>query len=378
MSAVDHVKAVLQENAQQLQASLVAELSGMGRGAICVLAIAGENAIDLVDSLFKSVNGSSLRTANTTRPIFGTWDGEEVIVLVQPGRQGSVDYLEVHCHGGQFAKQKIISDLQERSVQIAGAEALLDTGLESNRLSGQAVWQLPNCLTKKTAAVMNWQAQGALDRAFSQIEDFLNQKQFQSAGRLVDELLSQQTVGQHLTTAWRVVIAGAPNAGKSSLINAVLGFSRSIVFDRPGTTRDLVTTVTAIDGWPVELVDSAGIRETSDIIESQGVDLAQRAIEAADLVVEVVDGTQAAPSILSVPSQRKLTVVNKCDLPSQTDWPDAAIRISALTGENLSQLLAEIGSRLVPVPPAFGSAVPFLPSHIEWLNDKRIQVSNET
>jgi tRNA modification GTPase len=89
-----------------------------------------------------------------------------------------------------------------------------------------------------------------------------------------------------------VVIAGPPNVGKSSLINALLGYQRAIVFDQPGTTRDVLTATTAIDGWPVELADTAGIREGDDAIETEGVARALAEIRAADLVVEVWDASQ--------------------------------------------------------------------------------------
>ena len=98
-------------------------------------------------------------------------------------------------------------------------------------------------------------------------------------------------LGRRLTAPWRVVVAGPPNVGKSSLVNALAGYQRSIVAPTPGTTRDVVTTRLAIDGWPVELADTAGVREATDALETQGVRLAREATAAADLCLWVLDAS---------------------------------------------------------------------------------------
>src|SRR6185503_7750192 len=104
-------------------------------------------------------------------------------------------------------------------------------------------------------------------------------------------LLALAEVGLHLTTPWRVVFAGPPNVGKSSLVNALLGYPRAIVYDQPGTTRDVLTASTAFDGWPFELRDTAGLRDgiSLDSVEVEGVARARAQIATADLVVFVHD-----------------------------------------------------------------------------------------
>ena len=110
---------------------------------------------------------------------------------------------------------------------------------------------------------------------------------WQTASATIDALLAHRGVGEHLTTPWRVVLAGPPNVGKSSLKNALVGYQRAIVCDLPGTTRDVVATTTAIDGWPIQLADTAGLRDAADELEAAGVARAARALAAADLVVLV-------------------------------------------------------------------------------------------
>ena len=102
---------------------------------------------------------------------------------------------------------------------------------------------------------------------------------------------------------WRVVIAGPPNVGKSSLINAMAGYERAIVSPLPGTTRDVVTLTTAIDGWPVQLADTAGLRASDDELESAGVKLAGAALAAADLVILVCDATGDLNAASEIASQ---------------------------------------------------------------------------
>ena len=182
-------------------------------------------------------------------------------------------------------------------------------------------------------------------------------------------LAARGSLGRHLATPFEVVLAGPPNVGKSSLINALVGYERAIVYDTPGTTRDVVTAETAIDGWPITLSDTAGLRESGDALEAAGIIGAQARLQSADLVVLVFDASQpAAEEDQRLHSQfpTALVVVNKCDLvaaplpPVPTKhWPTDSRRTSAITGQGIAELLTAISRRLVPDPPEPGAAVPF-------------------
>src|SRR5262249_16679891 len=142
---------------------------------------------------------------------------------------------------------------------------------------------LAQASTARTAAILLDQYQGALARAIHEILDCWQSGDPNSGGHRLKSLVRYTGLGRHLTLPWRVVVAGAPNVGKSSLINRLAGYQRCVVSPWPGTTRDLVTTLIAIDGWPIELTDTAGLRTEGEMLEAQGIALARQAACAADL-----------------------------------------------------------------------------------------------
>jgi len=154
-------------------------------------------------------------------------------------------------------------------------------------------------------------------------------------------------------------------------LNAMVGYARAIVDPQAGTTRDLVTAVTALDGWPVELCDTAGLREANHPVEQAGVDAARRSLATADLVLLVFDLSQPwspAADALLASHPGVMTVHNKNDLASPADPArPAGHRVSALRGEGIERLLDAIAARLVPAPPAPGAAVPFTQDQAEAL-----------
>jgi tRNA modification GTPase len=169
------------------------------------------------------------------------------------------------------------------------------------------------------------------------------------------------------------VLAGRPNVGKSSLINALLGYARAIVFDEPGTTRDVLTAATALDGWPVELADTAGLHNTSDALEAAGVERARQQMAAADVLVLVFDLTQpwsAEEASLIEEWSAAILVFNKCDLP-EAPSPNrpTGLRTSATTREGVEELIRRLAERLVPLPPPPSCAVPFTVRQVEALHE---------
>ncbi|NOY40789.1 MAG: GTP-binding protein, partial [Planctomycetes bacterium] len=196
--------------------------------------------------------------------------------------------VEVHCHGGSASIAQVVAHLTAAGCEPTDWRRWLADQTE-DLLVCEAHAALADASTLRTATILLDQYHGALRREVTAIRQVLSSGAVDNGREKLCGLLRYAELGQHLTQPWRVVIAGLPNVGKSSLINALVGYQRAIVFDQPGTTRDVVSASTAIEGWPVKLSDTAGLHPTSDELESAGIALAHDQLAEADLVVWVLD-----------------------------------------------------------------------------------------
>ena len=351
----------------------VIELTPRGRGALAVALVAGAGAVEVVGACFQAAGGRVLALEPTDRIVLGRWggaDGEELIVC-----RRAADRVEIHCHGGQAAVGAVVEQLTARGCRNTSWQEWSRRS-DEDPLRAAARVALADAPTRRTAAVLLDQHQGALSTAIRQALDATLDDRWPEAASTLDALLRCGDLGLHLTEPWRVVLAGRPNVGKSSLINAVAGHERAIVCDLPGTTRDVVTTTTAIDGWPIHLADTAGQRDARDELEAAGIARADAALAEADLVILVFDATE--PDDVVAPrydfesrlpaSAGVLRVLNKIDLlsvPPAESFHDALT--SAVTGQGIDRLVAAIGRTLVPVVPEAGAAVPFARDQVDAL-----------
>lgn len=355
---------------------LVCELTPPGRGAVATLRLSGAlHRLDASPPLFRAANGRPLAGQPLQQIAFGSWGleaPEEVVVCrVEPHA------AEVHCHGGRAAVARIMADVVARGGALETPRAWLDR--TSTPLESECAWALTQTRTERTASLLAEQGSGILLAALQRIVGGLTQL-FESAravaltqSRATDvppdvprELASLQRwseFGRHLVEPWQVVLCGRPNVGKSSLVNALAGFRRSLVSPQPGTTRDVVTTALVLEGWPLELADTAGLRATGHAIEAEGVLRAEARLMTADLVLLLLDASQpltAEDCSLLDRLPQAVVIAHKCDLPRA--WTSAAGRtavpVSAATGEGVTGLQSEIVRRLVPVMPPPGTAVP--------------------
>jgi tRNA modification GTPase len=341
--------------------TLAAVLTPPGSAAIATIAIVGPNAWSIARSAFQTVLPDEPDPTRHWFGQFGEAQGDQVVLTVRHAR--SPLWIEIHSHGGPQVVQWLLREMQDRGAAVASWQELLHL-LPSSEIRLSALSRLSQAVTVRTAGILLDQYHGALEADLITILDELGDGKLESARHRLAALLQFAPLGQRLTYPWRVALAGPPNVGKSSLINRLVGFPRCIVTPIAGTTRDVVATSIAIDGWPVELIDTAGQRESLDAIEQAGIAAANEVMQTVDLVMWVTEATAIADSS---PNQSALCVRNKIDLsPDRRD--DDIICVSALTGEGLDDLLLALSRRLVPAAPMPGSGVPFSARIIDELD----------
>ncbi|MFH1267583.1 MAG: GTPase, partial [Planctomycetota bacterium] len=314
----------------------VVQLTPPGRGAIATLLVEGAQATKLVEGRFRPAGGRPLHSYPVGRIVFGYFSvgshpREEVVVC-----RRSEEAVEVHCHGGHVAAARIREAfLEAGSRAVAWQEWAADHFRQEDPIAATARVALANARTERTAAVLLDQHHGALRLAVEEIRRLIRAGDAASAVGQLATLLARAELGRHLVDPWRVILAGSPNVGKSSLINALVGYERAIVHATAGTTRDVVSATTAIEGWPVELSDTAGLREAREGLDRAAVELARRQLASADLVLLVFDSSRPwtdADQRLVDAHPNALVIHNKADLPACPTPPrPAGLWTSALT-----------------------------------------------
>jgi len=347
-----------------------------GRGAVATVVVTGDGAVQVVSLLLRPHRGQPFVARQPRVPVFGRWEllsgvCEEVVAC-----RFSDEQVEVHCHGGPVAAAAIIASLVARGCRErdwldgAAAEA------EADAIALEALEALALCRTERAARILLDQYNGAWRRELAELEQSC---QAETHGELPQRLaacLELAPLGLHLWRPWRVVLAGQPNVGKSSLANALAGYERAIVSEVPGTTRDVLFVELAFQGWFVEMADTAGIRATDERIEATGVERAQAVQAAADLVLVVADLSQPWTSheqALVEQHPAALIVHTKADLVPAgrgADRPEG-IAVSGKTGLGLDTLIDAIVQRLVPKIPVAKSAIPFTDRQISLLRFAR-------
>jgi tRNA modification GTPase len=344
-------------------------LTPPGRAAIATVGIRGPRSWEIVRELFHPSSGS-LKKLPENRDESRIWlcrigEKDAVVdpVVVTVPQIKPVPWVEVHCHGGTETVRCLLEILEKHGCRVC-AWSELEQATTADPWKTAAILELVQASTIRTAAVLLDQYHGAFARVLAEIQVTLAKDDLSETARLLESLVQYAKAGRHLTTPWKVAVIGPPNVGKSSLVNALAGFQRSVVAPTAGTTRDLVTTLIAADGWPVELIDTAGLRE-GESLEGQGIRLAKDAAASADLCLWILDAS--APPTWPEDDLREhgkiKFVANKTDLPLVWKIDESpALPVSALTGTGLANLLEAIARWLVPDSPPPGAAVPFTPT----------------
>jgi tRNA modification GTPase len=360
-------------------ATIFARASGAGRGAIGVLRISGANCYDIVIQLcgvLPAARRASLRTLRTQAG--AVLDQAIVLWLPGPGSYTGEDTAELHLHGGPAVLRAVSDALVALGCRVAepgefsrraflngrmdlleaeGVADLVAAQTEGQRL--QALRQLNGTASRRLAAwgerllrALSWQ-EALIDFPDEELPRETSAQLRHEVRTLAAEFEAAAAESRH---AARVrdglvfAVTGAPNVGKSSLVNALARRDAAIVAATPGTTRDVLEVPMELAGVPVILVDTAGLREADDAIEAEGVRRARARAAAADLVVHVVD---AAAQIETSP-EGALIVANKIDLAAR---PAGALGVSALTGAGLEDLRSALTAAAARLTEVSGDAV---------------------
>jgi tRNA modification GTPase len=353
-----------------------------GEGGIGIIRISGKDAIAVASRLFRTHDEKLLAAASHTMhyghvvdPATGeTMDEALVSVMRAPATYTREDIVEINCHGGMMplwrtmaaliaagARQSEPGEFTKRAflngrIDLAQAEAVMDIIHARTELSHRAAnEQLLGGLSSEISALRGKlisliaSVEAGIDFPEEDIETESGQPLANEISRLlsgVDNVLASHACGRILRDGFATAIVGRPNVGKSSLLNALLKQNRAIVTEIAGTTRDVLEEYLNIDGAPLKILDTAGIRHSHDVIEQEGVRRSLAAIGSADLVLVVLDGslplTPDDRRVLDeVKDRNSIAIINKSDLPRRLETierPAVQVSLSCRTGEGLDDL----------------------------------------
>jgi tRNA modification GTPase len=370
--------------------TIVAPATPRGEGGLAVIRLSGSGARDLLLQVFRPKNRKA--TLPSHQLTYGhVFAGEELVdevmavIMLGPRTFTREDVAEIHCHGGPVTVQRILELLIQKGADLAKPGEFTLRAFMNGRLDlaqAEAVADLIHSRSEAAQRVALGQLDGQLSRrlhAFRSellhllalveahidfLDDDIEPPDMRELGRQAAEvaqeiqlLMTGFSAGRLLQEGLRILILGKPNVGKSSLLNALLGQSRAIVTALAGTTRDTIEESLVLDGLPVRLIDTAGLRQTEDQIEMEGVSRARDKVVSADLVLLVVDGSRPVDAddllaLQSCPVGKTLLVVNKADLPQYGEFPATyrdlpSVFVGAKDEVNLLGLVATIKKLVV-------------------------------
>ena len=366
--------------------TICAIATGMGNAGIGIIRISGSEAINIASKVFKPANDKKVvKTMKSYTAAFGgVYDGDNMIdegillLMKGPHTYTCEDVCELQCHGGVHVLKEVLETVIKAGARIAEPGEFTKRAFLNGRIDmsqAESVMDIINAKNDFAVKSSLVQLKGELKDRITEMRDTIlyNTAFIESAlddpehyslegypqklrvivdtmVETVDKLLATYDNGRVLKEGIKTVIAGKPNAGKSSLLNLLLGEDRAIVTEVEGTTRDTLEEVVNINGIILNIVDTAGIRSTDDVVEKIGVDKALKNVDNADLILYVVDGSKQLDDndsqiISHIKGRNVITVINKSDLDVVVDklliseeLPGDIIEISAKYGDGKEEL----------------------------------------
>ncbi|HEY3763423.1 MAG TPA: tRNA uridine-5-carboxymethylaminomethyl(34) synthesis GTPase MnmE [Verrucomicrobiae bacterium] len=369
--------------------TIAAIATPLGEGGLAVIRISGDQALAVADKIFLPVGkGSSKPSQATSHTIqYGkVVRGDDVIdevllaVLRAPRTFTREDTVEISCHGGILPAKLVLDAILAAGARLAEPGEFTRRAFLNGRIDlaqAEAVADLIHSRTELALAAANEQLAGKLSQRINQLRDDLMLalahveahidfpdediapdtkdkllKRLEDGVKFVDQLLRTAGEGQILRRGIRAAIVGRPNAGKSSLLNQLLGHDRAIVSPIPGTTRDTIEETANIRGLPVVFIDTAGLREARDEIEQEGIRRSRQSLAQAELILHVLDASEPLTDadkkyFDEFAGKKRILVRNKADLPNRLNSEtfniqhstfNAQVNVSCLNGQGIEAL----------------------------------------
>lgn len=371
--------------------TIAAIATSIGEGGISIIRVSGSDALKIAATIFKGKNDKSLKDIKSYTMRYGYIIDieskgiiDEVILSFMKGPKSftAEDTIEINCHGGIVATNRVLQEVIKAGARLAEpgeftkraflngridlsqAEAVIDiirakTELSMKSAIAQAEGQISQEIKKLRNKLLEIIAhiEATVDFPEDDLEELTSEVTTSKLSRVlleIDNLLSSADEGKILRDGLSTVIIGKPNVGKSSLLNTLLMEKRAIVTEVPGTTRDVIEEYMNLDGVPIKIIDTAGIRDTEDFVEKIGVERSKEKIKEADLIILMLDASRELDSedleiIDFIKANKYIVLLNKCDLPNKINKLDLKvlnsqyiIDVSAFTGEGVNILKSTI------------------------------------
>ncbi len=360
--------------------TIVAISTAIGSGAISIVRLSGPEAIEIVNKSFK---GKDLNTAKSHTITYGyIYDGDtcldEVLVSIflAPKTYTRENVVEINCHGGMFVTNKILELMLNNGARIAEAGEFTKRAFLNGRIDltkAEAVMDVINSQTERNLKLANTALRGDVFKLIEGFrEDILNciakievnidypeyedeivitndilKPNLISLKEKLEDILNKANTSSIIRQGISTAIVGKPNVGKSSLLNALLRENKAIVTNIAGTTRDTIEGKINLGGVILNLIDTAGVRETEDVVEKIGVNKSKEVIKDAELVILVLDNSRELDEedklLIDITNDKKrIIVMNKNDLENKNLFKGTYLNISTLNNEDINKLEKEI------------------------------------
>ena len=361
--------------------TIAAISTALGTSAISIVRMSGEDVFDIIEKIYK---GKNLRSVDSHTINYGkVYDGEQMIdeVLVSVFRAPKTftkeDLIEINCHGGAFVAKRVLELLLANGARLAEKGEFTERAFLNGRIDLTQAESLMDIIESRSDNALHLAAEGLDGKIYklisslreslldivANIEVNIDYPEYDDAETLtdevlyprieklknrIDEILKKANMGKVMRDGVKTVIIGRPNVGKSSVLNALLREDKAIVTEIQGTTRDIVEGEINIGGIVLNLVDTAGIRDSDDLIERIGIDKAKSMIDEAELVLYVLNNNEPLSKedeqLLELTKDKKrIVIINKIDLESKIGRTfENSVSISALNRTNIEKLEATI------------------------------------